>query len=432
MSKLTKQQAKSHAHACDLLSKEVLTLKERLFVLENWHEGARHINSAAGAFFTPSGLARDLSLEVAGHRIIDLCAGIGALAFAAHQRSAVFRSETVEITCVEINPDYLEVGRKVLPEANWILADVLDLPASIGRFDCVIANPPFGRIRSQDRSPHYLGAEFEYKAIDVASDLADYGVFLIPQSSAPFRLSGTMCFEERAEEKYLRFKEQTRIDLEPNCGIDTSLYRDKWHGVSVTTEIVLADFTEARSRRLAARRERQPSLFPFPDVLAAQPNQPPPHHAFGRTGVHRWLNGVIGIPQINPTHVSGVDGHCVSSAMPLMHQVSGSQTEVSGPSRHWAVITRTASFAACAADTGLVSKWRSLGVACNHVKPATDAKGLPATARTHQKTLCVEAKHDDNARELSHSDGLHCGAQQHAGEDGMGSATEGRSCRPRR
>jgi hypothetical protein len=269
MSKLTKQQAKSHAQAYELLSKDVLTLDERLFVLENWHEGARHVNSAAGAFFTPHGLARDLSLEVAGRRIIDLCAGIGALAFAVYQRSTVFRSETVEITCVEINPDYLAVGRKVLPEANWILADVLELPESIGRFDCAIANPPFGRIRSKDNSSRYSGTEFEYKVLDVACDLADYGVFLIPQSSAPFRLSGTMCFQEQAQDKYMRFHEQTLIELEPNCGIDTSLYRDEWHGVSITTEIVLADFIEARARRLAVLQERQQSLFPLIDALAA-------------------------------------------------------------------------------------------------------------------------------------------------------------------
>jgi hypothetical protein len=84
MSKLTKQQAAQHHEACSLLQKEVLTEDERLFVLDHWQESANHVNSVAGAFFTPTGLARDLSIEVSGLRIIDLCAGIGSLAFSVY------------------------------------------------------------------------------------------------------------------------------------------------------------------------------------------------------------------------------------------------------------------------------------------------------------------------------------------------------------
>ncbi len=40
MSKLTKAQAKAHQEACDLLQKDVLTLDEKWFVLENWQESA--------------------------------------------------------------------------------------------------------------------------------------------------------------------------------------------------------------------------------------------------------------------------------------------------------------------------------------------------------------------------------------------------------
>lgn len=90
---------------------------------------------------------------------------------------------------MELNPDYVAVGRKVLPEATWLVANIFDLPASLTGFDCAIANPPFGRIKQAGASPRYAGGDFEYKVIDVASDRANYGVFLIPQSSSPFRLS---------------------------------------------------------------------------------------------------------------------------------------------------------------------------------------------------------------------------------------------------
>src|SRR5262249_47611369 len=90
--------------------------------------------------------------------------------FAYYHRDAFFRRGTqLEIVCIEQNPDYVTVGKKVLPEATWICANVLDLPASLGRFDCAIANPPFGRIKSTGAAPRYTGAEFEYSVSRLAA-----------------------------------------------------------------------------------------------------------------------------------------------------------------------------------------------------------------------------------------------------------------------
>jgi hypothetical protein len=58
--------------------------------------------------------------------------------------------------------------------------------------------------------------------IDVASDIARCGVFLIPQASAPFIYSGQRNFQETTPSKYVRFRKLTGIELENNCGIDTS------------------------------------------------------------------------------------------------------------------------------------------------------------------------------------------------------------------
>jgi predicted RNA methylase len=158
MAKLTKEQAKKHAEACRVLQKEKLSLEERYFVLENWREDASHINSVAGAFFTPPGLARDFAIEVNGRRVVDLCAGIGSLAFAVWHRHQLDRSSLNHITCVEINPDYVAVGKKILPEATWIVADVFDLTKDIGHFDCAISNPPFGAAKKSGRSPRFFGS----------------------------------------------------------------------------------------------------------------------------------------------------------------------------------------------------------------------------------------------------------------------------------
>ncbi len=245
MAKLTKIEARNHAQACELLKKDQLTIDERIFVLDNWHEGANHVNSAAGAFFTPSGLAGDFALDVGGRRGIDLCAGIGGLAF-----WLVLRERVRELVCVEINPDYIEVGRKIVPEATWIQADVFDVrELGLGHFDCAVSNPPFGATpRRGGSAPRYTGSTFEYHVIDIARDMADTGTFIIPQGSAPFRFSGSRHYVERPSDAYLKFSKLTGIELEAGCGVDTDYYRNDWHGVSPATEVVLADFAAARAR----------------------------------------------------------------------------------------------------------------------------------------------------------------------------------------
>jgi len=110
-----------------------------------WHEGATHENGAAGAFFTPFDLACDFALDGAGRRVIDLCAGIGVLSYIIHHRSK-WGERLAEITCVEINPRYVVVGQKLLPQARWIVADVFDWRTlDLGRYDVAIANPLWPR-----------------------------------------------------------------------------------------------------------------------------------------------------------------------------------------------------------------------------------------------------------------------------------------------
>lgn len=266
MSKLTKPQAKAHATACKLLEQDALSEDDKLFVLENWQESAKHINTIAGAFFTPIGLARDLSIEVSGKRIIDLCAGIGSLSFWCACRAW---NEPPEIVCVEMNADYAEVGRKVLPEATWIVGSVFDLPRDLGHFDFAIGNPPFGATPRDAKAPRYSGKEFELHVIDIASDLADFGAFIVPQMTAPFKYSGApnggwretikdgigSGYLHRPTDIHAKLLDQTGIVLEPNCGIDTSAYRNDWHGVSVATEVVVCDFIEARCRRQPTQQD---------------------------------------------------------------------------------------------------------------------------------------------------------------------------------
>lgn len=256
MSKLSKAQYKAHNQALEYLKKDRLTIDEREFVIENWQESANHVNSAAGAFFTPLGLARDFSIDVGGPRILDLCAGIGALSYAMFERGSFNRdaADAPQITCVELNPDYVEVGRKIVPEARWICADAFALPDDLGRFDWVIANPPFGKIGGK--------GDFDLAIVELAERYADNATFILPSGSVPWKFSGRSCFEPGAgSDKAKRFRDRTKIEMRPGCGVDCDFYRDQWRGTAPAVEIVCVDYFEARAARAPANDADQPDLF---------------------------------------------------------------------------------------------------------------------------------------------------------------------------
>lgn len=246
--KLTKAQSKAHLQCEELLKKEALTLDEKIFVYENWNEAALHDNTRAGAHFTPMGLANDFKLEVAGPTIIDLCAGIGILSFCKYHFQNHDPEGAPQITCVEINPDYVRVGKKLLPEANWICGDIFEVWRELGRFTTAISNPPFGNVKHSGKAPSYTGGEFEYKIIDIAAHLAEYGVFILPQMSAPFMFSGVQQYKRSENDKYKKFNEQTGLFLDAGCGIDTSYHKDAWKTTSIITEIVCCEFPKIEAK----------------------------------------------------------------------------------------------------------------------------------------------------------------------------------------
>lgn len=249
MARLSKAQIKAHEQACALLAKDRLSDDEREFVLDNWQESARHINSAAGAFFTPSGLAADLAVFSQGTRVIDLCAGIGGLGLWNWWRS----DGRAHVTCLEINPDYVEAGRKLFPEATWVCGSV-EAARELGTFDVAISNPPFGKT-AKIVGPRYSG-EDDLAVVDIASDIADFGVFILPSLSLPFEYSGKPCYRERQAAKYERFQAATGITL--RCeSVDCGFYQDAWRGVSPRVEMASADLHDAR----AGRRSAQGDMF---------------------------------------------------------------------------------------------------------------------------------------------------------------------------
>lgn len=246
--KLSKQQVAAHEEAEGYLRQDVLKHSERLFVFEHWQEGATNVNSKIGAFFTPYDLAVDFSMEITHNCIIDLCAGIGVLSFVAYHHMGF-----TDITCVEYNPQYYEIGKKLLPEANWIHGNIFDpkLVDGLSRlaFDQAISNPPFGKIKTGGKCDFlkYTGSEFEFRAIEVAARISRKGTFILPQMSTPYKYSGEHGMSTNESRKYDKFSKQTGLEFEFNAGLDTSVHINDWKGVAPMCEIINCDFEDYKT-----------------------------------------------------------------------------------------------------------------------------------------------------------------------------------------
>ena len=249
MSKLSKAQVRLHNEALERLKKDKLNDEDRDFIYTHWHPGSVSNTAAASAFFTPTDLAFDFEFDApTSGRILDACAGTGVLSWAVSTRHFYRNSGArPDITAIEKNSAYIEIGRKLLPWVNWIHADIFDLPElELGHFNSVFANPPFGRMNKPKRKFLYKGASFELALIDMLADHADLGAFIIPQMSAPFEFSGVRQHRRRHTRESEKFEKQTGLYLSEGCGIDCDYHRTSWLEVAPKVEVVTVDYAEHR------------------------------------------------------------------------------------------------------------------------------------------------------------------------------------------
>lgn len=259
MSKLSKQATKNHEQAQQLVDgtakliyheetdsydwvkcpkqDKPLTIDEKIYVLQNWNPQASHNVGKTGTFFTPYDLARDLSIEVVGiGTIVDACAGIGALSLAEE----VMGGGGAKHICIENNPTFVEVGKRILPDATWIQGDAFDAKTwdKIGSAYEVISNPPFLKIKPTNFTGlKYAGGKSTYVLAEIALQHVKFATFIVDQGSCPFRFSGCMNYQQVENKEYTKFREQTGIIFEATS-IDTSVYLSQWSGVSTQVEVV--------------------------------------------------------------------------------------------------------------------------------------------------------------------------------------------------
>ena len=173
MARISKKESTLHIRVMDLIhSDKQLTQNDKEFIFNNYKGDGI---GGTGAFFTPEMLAWDFILDAGcTGQCIELCAGIGRLSYYQY-----LRNRPTHITCVELNPEYVMIGKRVLPEAEWVTGDALTFTTS-ERYDVVYGNPPFGKIKTSDiKTGRYTGSEFEYKVIEHGSTLAPYRVLIL-------------------------------------------------------------------------------------------------------------------------------------------------------------------------------------------------------------------------------------------------------------
>ena len=101
--------------------------------------------------------------------------------------------ETLELFCLEQNPEFVRIGKRVLPDAVWIEGSFLD-PSTVeqlqgARIHEVISNPPYGRLTPEDRKQaNHLKAtqsgktsKLELAAMEVALQVAPTATFIVPE-----------------------------------------------------------------------------------------------------------------------------------------------------------------------------------------------------------------------------------------------------------
>lgn len=234
MARVSKAKIKLHFEACELVdSDEVLTLDQREFILENWNPMVSHNVTWNAAFFTPMSVTNDFMMETLNgdKRVVDLCAGIGRLAYAMWKRN-LWYNDQVEIVCVERDPEFIKVGKRVLPEATWVRGDIFDESTwkELGRFDEAISNPPYGL--KVEKNEWLKNGPSQFMAAEVAMKLAPVATFLLAQSDCPFQFSGVQSFRTVENNKYEKWSREVGVVFQPNCGLDLSYSAGEWDGLS--------------------------------------------------------------------------------------------------------------------------------------------------------------------------------------------------------
>ena len=199
MARLSKNRIKQHEQAIELLESSKFDSDNpemvRQILIDLTPQYMGHVSKNA-AFFTPPDLGHELALMTATieGRILDLAAGIGSLMYGLKAHNLWSWDDVHEVYAVELNLEYVDIGRKLFPQVNWVCGNIFDcdLINSLGEFDFVVSNPPFGRVVSGNGVDttwlNYQGS-LHLMAAEIALNLTDAAGFILPMPDLPFEVS---------------------------------------------------------------------------------------------------------------------------------------------------------------------------------------------------------------------------------------------------
>lgn len=252
--KITREQDKLHDEAVSLINlSRPLTDDEIEIVYRQYNPMAENSIGKGAIYFTPYDLASDFAAMCQPKGVVvDLCAGIGILAhhvlkhdYAGWGSRSNLCGDIKRIICIEINEQFVEIGKKLVPEAEWICGNMLnlDILTKIGKVDCVISNPPYGQIFSKkEHTWTKVKGPIQWLAIEVSLRLAYNGAMMILPSvdcDTDMKHKGTRLNREKYLDKYF-----PGIHME-NASIDASIYKNQWIGAKPDVTVVDIDNNDA-------------------------------------------------------------------------------------------------------------------------------------------------------------------------------------------
>jgi predicted RNA methylase len=171
-----------------------------------------------------------------------MCAGIGGLTFAARMRD-YYHKDIRHSVCIERNPKFCEIDKRLVPKAEWICGDIFDkgiwddIKSRYGKINCVLSNPPFGKVTKTDADRKYTGSEIDMAAIEVALTVCKGRIdFILPHGSVDWVTSGVPYYRRVDCRKTSKLKKDIGEFYMDGSDVDTTTYEFK--GTNIRVECV--------------------------------------------------------------------------------------------------------------------------------------------------------------------------------------------------
>ena len=245
--RVSKKQTRQHDRLMAMLSSsDRLSVDQIESFYDDFVPSSMANTTKLNAFFTPQSVAQEISVfcDCDGSTVLDLAAGIGSLSYGILSSGR----KPKRVVAIEINPEFVKIGKRLLPEVEWICGDIFDATAMkrLGRFDWVISNPPFNVPMPPDVKKDAGPVTSDLAAVVVALTVANDGMFILPQKSTPWKFSGRQTYECSNPPTAVRRFMDRHPSINFYCvSCDLAYCKDDWQdGITMPELVHITNYTE--------------------------------------------------------------------------------------------------------------------------------------------------------------------------------------------